>query len=267
MSKDHLIIGNKIFSSRLIIGSGKYTCTQAALDSIDDSKTELLTVSIRRLEAINSKTQEQDLLTQVDWRNIWLLPNTAGSKTAEEAIRMAFMAKEFTKKIGQEQNSFIKLEVIPDPDNLLPDPIGTLKAARYLVKNGFTVLPYINVDPILALHLEDIGCATVMPLGSPIGSGQGLQNLSNIQIMKKYVNIPVIVDAGIRTPSEVAHVLELGIDAVLLNTAIARARHPREMAAAMHNAAKAGRVGYKAGAIAKNKIARASSPLTGLFTG
>ena len=149
---------------------------------------------------------------------------------------------------------------------LLPDPIGTLKAASYLVKNGFTVLPYINADPILALHLEDAGCATVMPLGSPIGSGQGLQNLSNIKLMKNYVEIPVIVDAGIRNPSEVTQVLELGIDAVLLNTAIAKAKFPARMAKAMKLAANAGRSGYTAGLMKQTKLANASSPLTGLFT-
>ena len=181
MQLDKLKIGHKTFTSRLIIGSGKYPSIKDAIESVYASETEMLTVSIRRLELANS--QEQDLFTQIDWKKIWLLPNTAGAKTAEDAIRMAFTAKEFTKKIGQEQNSFVKLEVIPDPKYLLPDPIGTLKAAKYLVKNGFTVLPYINADPILALHLEDIGCATVMPLET-IGSGQGLQNLTNIKIMK-----------------------------------------------------------------------------------
>lgn len=264
MLTDQLKIGDKTFTSRLIIGSGKYPSIKDAVDSIENSKTELLTVSVRRLELEN--TQEQSLLTHLDWNKIWLLPNTAGSKTAEDAIRMAFMAKEFTNQIGQKQNSFIKLEVIPDSNYLLPDPLGTIKAANYLVKNGFTVLPYINADPILALHLQDIGCATVMPLGSPIGSGQGLQNLSNIKIMKSYVDIPVVVDAGIRKPSEVTQILELGIDAVLLNTALAKAKFPSTMAKAMCEAAHAGRLGYHAGPMEKHKVAQASSPVMGLFT-
>lgn len=265
MKSDFLKIGNRNFSSRLIIGSGKYPSIEDAVKSIENSKTDLLTVSIRRLEERTLKTQEEQMFSQIDWKKIWLLPNTAGSKTAEEAIRMAFLAKEFTNKIGQPENFFIKLEVIPDPNYLLPDPIGTLKAAKYLVQNGFTVLPYVNADPILALHLEDVGCSTVMPLGSPIGSGQGIQNLSSLLIMKNYLKIPVILDAGIRTPSEVTKILECGFDAVLLNTAIAKSKNPTQMAEAMYHATIAGRAAYNAGFMQKSNFANSSSPIKSLF--
>lgn len=176
-------IGNKQFESRLILGTGKYPSLNEAIESINASKTEMVTVAIRRLQKEASSTQEKTLLQTLDWKKLWLLPNTAGSKTAEDAIRMALLGREFAKSIGQEDNNFVKLEVIPDPKYLLPDPLGTLKAAQFLVKRGFTVLPYINADPILASHLEDIGCATLMPLGSPIGSGQGLKNSHNINII------------------------------------------------------------------------------------
>nr|YP_009674993.1 thiazole phosphate synthase ThiG [Rhizochromulina marina]QDH81844.1 thiazole phosphate synthase ThiG [Rhizochromulina marina] len=265
MTTDKLKIGNHEFTSRLIIGSGKYANLDDALASIEKSHTEMLTVAIRRLQITHDRTQEQNLFTKVDWSQITLLPNTAGARTAEDAIRMAFIAKEFTKRIGQDDNFFIKLEVIPDPKYLLPDPVGTLKAAKYLIKSGFTVLPYINADPILAMHLEDIGCATVMPLGSPIGSGQGLQNLHNIQIIKDTINIPVIVDAGIRAPSDVANALEIGVDAVLVNTAIARSKQPSAMAEALYYAALAGRKAYLAGSMEKSQNANASSPISGLF--
>ena len=265
MKPDFLKIGNKVFSSRLIIGSGKYPSNVEAIKSIENSKTELLTVSVKRLEQSESKTQEREIFRQIDWGKVWLLPNTAGSKTAEEAIRMAFLAKEFTNKIGQSDNSFIKLEVISDPNYLLPDPLGTLKAAKYLVKKGFTVLPYINADPMLALHLEDVGCATVMPLASPIGSGQGIQNLSSLQIIKHYVDIPVIIDAGIQTPSDVTKLLECGFDAVLLNTAIAKSNSPANMARAMYHASIAGRAAYNAGIMRKSTLANPSSPRQGLL--
>lgn len=265
MQDDFLKIDNKNFSSRLIVGSGKYPSIDMAIKSIEKSRVEMITVSIRRFQSKNNLTQEQSLINSIDWEKILLLPNTAGAKTAEEAIRMAFISREFTNQINQPNNSFIKLEVIPDPKYLLPDPLGTIKAARYLIKNGFKVLPYINADPILALHLEDVGCSTIMPLGSPIGSGLGLQNLQNIKIIKEYVNIPVIIDAGIRTPSEISKTLELGIDGVLVNTGIAKANDPILMAEAMCLAAKAGRLSYKAGLMQQAQQAQPSSPVKGLF--
>ena len=257
---DKLKIGNKFFNSRLMLGTGKYQTTNEAITSIQSSECEIVTVAIRRLPT-NLKNDTTSFLNNLDWQKLWLLPNTAGSQTAEEAIRMAFLGHELACQIGQEDNFFVKLEVISDPKYLLPDPIGTLKAAEFLVKKGFTVLPYINADPMLALHLEDLGCATVMPLGSPIGSGQGLNNLANIKIIIENASIPVIVDAGIGTPSEATAAMEIGADGILLNTAVAQSRNPAQMASAMNLAAKAGRLGYLAGRMEKKYYANASSPL------
>src|SRR5210317_1214919 len=257
---DTLKIGNKCFNSRLMLGTGKYKTTTDAMDSITNSKCDIITVAIRRLP-INLKDDNISFLNNLDWKKLWLLPNTAGSQTAEEAIRMAFLGHELACQIGQEDNFFVKLEVISDPKYLLPDPIGTLKAAEFLVKKGFTVLPYINADPMLALHLEDLGCATVMPLGSPIGSGQGIDNLTNIKIIIENANIPVIIDAGIGTPSEAAIAMEIGADGVLLNTAVAQSKTPSQMAHAMNLAVKAGRLAYLVGRMEKKSYANASSPL------
>jgi thiazole synthase len=238
---DKLKIGNKVFNSRLMLGTGKYKTPTDAIESIESSECEIVTVAIRRLPT-DLKNDNTNFLNRLDWEKLWLLPNTAGSQTAEEAIRMAFL-------------------VISDPKYLLPDPIGTLKAAEFLIKKGFTVLPYINADPMLALHLEDLGCATVMPLGSPIGSGQGLNNLRNIQIIIENANIPVIVDAGIGTPSEATNAMELGADGVLLNTAVAQSKNPAQMASAMKLGVQAGRLAYLAGRMEKKYYASASSPL------
>jgi len=257
---DKLKIGNKVFNSRLMLGTGKYKTTNNALTSIESSDCEIVTVAIRRLPT-NLKNDSTNFLKQLNWEKLWLLPNTAGSQTAEEAIRMAFLGHELACQIGQEDNFFIKLEVISDPKYLLPDPIGTLKAAEFLVKKGFTVLPYINADPMLALHLEDLGCATVMPLGSPIGSGQGLNNLANIKIIIENATVPVIIDAGIGTPSEATQAMEIGADGVLLNTAVAQAKNPAQMALAMKLGVEAGRMGYLAGRMDKKYYANASSPL------
>ena len=259
-NSDKLKIGNKLFNSRLMLGSGKYRTIDDAVKSIQSSECDIVTVAIRRLPT-NLTNDNTSFLKYLDWEKLWLLPNTAGSQTAEEAIRMAYLGHELACQIGQEDNFFVKLEVISDPKYLLPDPIGTLKAAEFLVKKGFTVLPYINADPMLALHLEDLGCATVMPLGSPIGSGQGLNNLANIQIIIENANVPVIVDAGIGTPSEATAAMELGADGVLLNTAVAQANNPEKMASAMNLAVKAGRLGYLAGRMEKKYYANASSPL------
>lgn len=257
---DKLKIGNKYFNSRLMLGTGKYKTTNDAVTSIENSECEIVTVAIRRLPT-NLNYDTTSFLNQLNWDKLWLLPNTAGSQTAEEAIRMAFLGHELACQIGQEDNFFVKLEVISDPKYLLPDPIGTLKAAEFLIKKGFTVLPYINADPMLALHLEDLGCATVMPLGSPIGSGQGLVNLENIRIIIENANIPVIVDAGIGAPSEATQSMEIGADGVLLNTAVAQAKNPSQMASAMKLAVQAGRLAYLAGRMEKKYYASPSSPL------
>lgn len=257
---DKLKIGNKFFNSRLMLGTGKYKTTNDAIESIENSECEIITVAIRRLP-VNLNDDTTSFLGNLDWKKLWLLPNTAGSQTAEEAIRMAFLGHQLACQLGQEDNFFVKLEVISDPKYLLPDPLGTLKAAEFLVKKGFTVLPYINADPILALHLEDLGCATVMPLGSPIGSGQGINNLTNIKIIIENSNIPVIIDAGIGTPSEATLAMELGADGVLLNTAVAQSKNPSQMAHAMNLGVKAGRLGYLAGRMDKKNYAIASSPL------
>ena len=256
---DQLQIGSKSFNSRLMLGTGKYRNVDEAINSINQSQCEIVTVAIRRLP-LDLSNDSTTFLNFLDWDKLWLLPNTAGSQTAEEAIRMAFLGHELACQLGQEDNFFVKLEVISDPKYLLPDPVGTLKAAEFLVKKGFTVLPYINADPMLALHLEDIGCATVMPLGSPIGSGQGLNNLSNIQIIIENANIPVIVDAGIGAPSEATKAMEIGADGVLLNTAVAQAKNPIQMSEAMNLAVQAGRLGYLAGRMEKKYYASASSP-------
>mgnify|MGYP000676649606 FL=1 len=257
---DKLKIGNKVFNSRLMLGTGKYKTTNDAIQSIESSQCEIITVAIRRLPT-NLKDDTTSFLSTLDWKKLWLLPNTAGSQTAEEAIRIAFLGHELACQLGQEDNFFVKLEVISDPKYLLPDPLGTLKAAEFLIKKGFTVLPYINADPMLALHLEDLGCATVMPLGSPIGSGQGIDNLTNIKIIIENSNIPVIIDAGIGTPSEATLAMELGADGVLLNTAVAQSKNPAQMASAMNLGVKAGRLAYLAGRMDKKNYATASSPL------
>ena len=257
---DKLKIGNKTFNSRLMLGTGKYRTTDDAITSIENSNCEIVTVAVRRLPT-DLKNDNTSFLNKLNWQKLWLLPNTAGSQTAEEAIRMAFLGHELACQIGQEDNFFVKLEVISDPKYLLPDPIGTLKAAEFLIKKGFTVLPYINADPMLALHLEDLGCSTVMPLGSPIGSGQGLNTLANIRIIIENSNIPVIVDAGIGTPSEAAQAMEIGADGVLLNTAVAQAKNSAQMAKAMKLSVEAGRLGYLAGRMDQKYYASSSSPL------
>lgn len=260
--KDTLRIHGKAFNSRLILGTGKYQTLLDTQESIASSECEMVTVAIRRLNLTNL-FQNANLLSCLNWNQLWLLPNTAGAKTAEEAVRLACLGRELTKRMGQVENNFVKLEVISDPKYLLPDPIGTIKAADFLVKKGFSVLPYINSDPILAKHLEDLGCATVMPLGSPIGSGQGIQNLTNLQIIIENSKVPVIIDAGIGTASDAALAMELGADAVLINTAIAGSRQPQQMAKAMCLGVQAGRLSYLAGRIHPKKFANSSSPAEG----
>lgn len=259
-----LVIAGRTFHSRLMTGTGKYPSIAAMQASVAASQCEIVTVAVRRVQT--KAPGHEGLAEALDWSKIWMLPNTAGCQTAEEAVRVAHLGREMAKLLGQEDNNFVKLEVIPDAKYLLPDPIGTLEAATQLVKAGFAVLPYINADPLLAKRLEEVGCATVMPLGSPIGSGQGLRNLANIQIIIENASVPVVVDAGIGTPSEAAQAMELGADALLINSAIAMAQNPVAMAQAMGMAAAAGRLAYLAGRIPVKDYARASSPLTGLVT-
>ncbi|MFB2920072.1 MULTISPECIES: thiazole synthase [Aerosakkonema] len=260
-----LTIAGKTFQSRLMTGTGKYRNIAEMQQSIIASSCEIVTVAVRRVQS--NAPGHEGLAEAIDWSKIWMLPNTAGCQTAEDAIRVARLGREMAKILGQEDNNFVKLEVIPDPKYLLPDPIGTLAAAEKLVKEGFVVLPYINADPILAKRLEEVGCATVMPLASPIGSGQGLKNAANIQIIIDNAQVPVVVDAGIGAPSEAAAAMEMGADALLINTAIAQAQNPPAMARAMAMAAAAGRLAYLAGRIPVKAYASASSPLSGTING
>jgi thiazole synthase len=259
-----LTIAGKTFKSRLMTGTGKYRSIADLQASIAASNCDIVTVAVRRVQT--KAPGHEGLAEAIDWQRIWMLPNTAGCQTAEEAIRVARLGREMAKLLGQENNNFIKLEVIPDGKYLLPDPIGTLEAATQLVKEGFAVLPYINADPLLAKRLEEVGCATVMPLGSPIGSGQGIQNTANIQIIIENSQVPVVVDAGIGTPSEAAQAMEMGADAVLVNTAIAQAHDAPAMAQAMCLAVEAGRIAYQAGRIPVRAIASPSSPTTGTIS-
>jgi len=259
-----LRIAGKNFTSRLMLGTGKYKTLDVAKRSIQISKTSIVTVAIRRLQTV-SQPISVNLMHVLNWKKIWLLPNTAGCSSVEDAIRLASFGREISNKLGQIDNNFIKLEVIPDSHYLLPDPIGTLKAAEYLIRKNFSVLPYIGQDPILAKQLEEIGCSTIMPLGSPIGSGQGLQNLENIKIIIENAKIPVIIDAGIGTPSDAVKAMELGADAVLINSAIAKASFPQNMALAMRLAIESGRIAYLSGCMRKCNNAKASSPFTGII--
>lgn len=259
-----LTIAGKTFKSRLMTGTGKYRSIEEMQQSIAASGCEIVTVAVRRVQT--KAPGHEGLAEALDWSKIWMLPNTAGCQTAEDAIRVARLGREMAKLLGQEDNNFVKLEVIPDAKYLLPDPIGTLEAAEQLVKEGFAVLPYINADPLLAKRLEEVGCATVMPLGSPIGSGQGIRNAANIQIIIDTVKVPVVVDAGIGAPSEAALAMEMGADALLINSAIALAKNAPAMAKAMGMAAEAGRLAYLAGRMPVRDYAIASSPLTGTIT-
>ena len=259
--RDPLVIGGRSFRSRLMTGTGKYPSLTAMQASLMASDCEIVTVAVRRVQS--QAAGHGGLLEAIDWQRVWMLPNTAGCATAEEAIRVARLGRELAKLAGQEGNCFVKLEVIPDTRHLLPDPFGTLAAAEQLVKEGFTVLPYINADPLLAKRLEEAGCATVMPLGSPIGSGQGIRNAANIALIIENAKVPVVVDAGIGVPSEAAQAMEMGADALLINSAIALAGDPPAMARAMAMACEAGRSAFHAGRLPIRANANASSPEVG----
>ncbi len=253
---DKLVIAGKEFRSRLFLGTGKYRNYEEMNAALEASGAEIVTVAIRRLDL--DSPDKKTLLDYIDWSKYTILPNTAGCQTPEEAIRIARLAK------AMGLSNWVKLEVIPDPKYLLPDPIGTLEAARVLLDEGFVVLPYIHADPILARRLQELGTATVMPLGSAIGSGQGLLTTDEIKIIIENATVPVVVDAGIGCASDAAHAMELGADACLINTAIALARDPAKMAEAMKLGVQAGRKSYLAGRIPKKAYASASSPLEGV---
>ncbi|HEY7036330.1 MAG TPA: thiazole synthase [Thermomicrobiales bacterium] len=251
-----LTIAGRTFSSRLMVGTGKYRTSEEMNAAFAASGAEIITVALRRIDFDDPKSRS--VLDDVDWNRYTILPNTAGCQTAEEAIRIARMAR------AMELSNWVKLEVIPDPKYLLPDPIGTLEAARILIDEGFVVLPYIGADPILARRLEELGTATVMPLGSPIGSGQGLVSIEAIKIIVEQATVPVVVDAGIGVPSDAAQAMEAGADACLVNTAIALADDPALMAEAMAEGVAAGRKAFLAGRIPRKAYASASSPLAGV---
>jgi len=256
VENDYLEIAGKKFRSRLLLGTGKYRSVEEMLAALDASGAEMVTVAIRRLDL--GKPGQKTLLDYVDWSRYTILPNTAGCRTVEEALMTARLGREVTG------SDLVKLEVVPDPKYLLPDPVGTLEAAKLLIKEGFTVLPYIHADPILARQLEEIGCATVMPLGSPIGTGRGIFTLEEIQIIIENAHVPVVVDAGLGVPSDASLAMEVGADAVLINTAIAESKNPALMAEAIRLGVEAGRKAYLAGRIAKKAYASASSPLEGV---
>ncbi len=253
---DSLIIAGRPFSSRLLMGTGKFSSNNVMQKAIEASGSEVVTVALRRVDLENP---DDDLLNAIDTSRYLLLPNTSGARDAQEAVRLARLAR----AAGCEP--WVKLEVTPDPHYLLPDPIETLKAAEILVKDGFVVLPYIHADPILAKRLEDVGTATVMPLGSPIGSKQGINTRESIEIIIEMANVPVVVDAGLGAPSHAAEAMEMGADAVLVNTAIAVAADPALMAQAFKKGVKAGREAFLAGISTPQKAAAASSPLTGFL--
>lgn len=254
---DPLIIAGKTFRSRLVVGTGKYPSHPIMQAAHEASGTEMVTVAVRRVDL--SATGSASLLSYVDRQRIFLLPNTAGCYTADDAVRTARLAREAGL------SNWIKLEVIGDERTLFPDNEALFEATRILVKEGFVVLPYTNDDPIACRKLEEAGAAAVMPLGAPIGSGLGIQNPNNLQIIKEYARVPVIVDAGVGTASDAAIAMELGVDAVLMNSAIAGARDVVMMAGAMKRAVEAGRMAFLAGRIGRKRYASASSPVDGLI--
>ncbi|ADV67849.1 thiazole synthase [Deinococcus maricopensis] len=253
---DALTIAGQTFTSRLMVGTGKYADLHVMRDAIDASGAQIVTVAIRRVEL--GAPGHDGLLDALDLDRLQLLPNTAGCRTPDEAVRVAKLARALTGV------NWLKLEVIPDPRWLLPDPVGTLRAAEMLVGEGFTVLPYIQPDGVLARALERAGCATVMPLASPIGSGRGLRARELVKTVIDDATVPVVVDAGLGVPSDAAQALELGADAVLVNTALAEARDPVGMARAFRLGVEAGRAAYLAGRMPARDGASASSPTAGV---
>jgi thiazole synthase len=254
-SSDPLVIAGRTFTSRLFLGTGKFPSNASLRDAIESSGTEMVTVALRRVDP----GAEEDIVDAIDLERVLLLTNTSGADDAEEAVRLARLAR------AAGLPTWIKLEITPEPRYLLPDPVETLRAAEVLVADGFTVLPYVNADPVLCKRLEEVGCAAVMPLGSWIGSNQGLRTRAAIEIIVEQSLVPVVVDAGLGAPSHASEAMELGADAVLVNTAIGTAGDPPAMAAAFRLAVEAGRRAFVAGLPAAGVAAAASSPLTGFL--
>ncbi len=254
---DPLTIANRTFSSRLMIGTGKFPSAAALREAVEASGSEIITVALRRVDL--NKPDDEGILSALDPTRQLILPNTSGARTADEAVRLARLAR------AGGMEPWVKLELTPEPRYLLPDPIETLRAAEMLVADGFVVLPYIQADPVLAKRLEECGCATVMPLGAPIGSNRGIRTRDMIRIIIEQSNVPVVVDAGLGAPSHAAEAMELGADAVLVNTALADARDHGPMARAFALATEAGRMAYLAGLGPERNTAEASSPLTGFL--
>ncbi|WP_435263722.1 thiazole synthase [Tenacibaculum sp. nBUS_03] len=252
-----LTIADKVFSSRLFTGTGKFSSSQLMKDSIVASESELVTVALKRVDVQN---EDDDILSHLNHSRINLLPNTSGVRTAKEAVFAAELSREALA------TNWVKLEIHPDPKYLLPDPIETLKAAEELVKLGFVVMPYIHADPVLCKRLEEVGTQCVMPLGAPIGSNKGLKTLEFLEIIIEQSNVPVIVDAGIGSPSHAAYAMEIGADAVLVNTAIAVSKNPVAMAKAFKMAVESGRMAYEAKLAPVRDKAEASSPLTSFLS-
>ena len=254
-----LRIADRCFHSRLLVGTGKFANNSLMREALEESDTQIVTVALRRADLSGDHDPFADILDYIDPNRYLLLPNTSGAMTAEEAVRMARLAA------SAGLPKWVKLEIHPDPHYLLPDPIETLKAAEQLVREGFVVMPYINADPVLAKRLQEVGTATVMPLGSPIGSNHGIQTRDQIRIIIDQATVPVVVDAGIGAPSHAAEAMELGADAVLVNTAIAIARDPGRMAAAFRKGVEAGRTAYELGLPDSSSLAVPTSPLTAYF--
>ena len=254
--QDHLVIAGKSYTSRLLVGTGKYKDLDQTREALARSGAEIVTVALRRVDLSG---KGPNLLDAIDRERYTLMPNTAGCYSVEEAVRTLRLARELGIA------GLVKLEVIADPKTLLPDNEGTLEAARILVKEGFVVMPYVTDDPIMCRKLEDAGCAAVMPLAAPIGSGLGIRNPHNIRLIRELIKVPVIVDAGVGTASDVAIAMELGVDGVLVNTAIAQALDPLLMAEAMKDGVIAGRKAFLAGRMKMQAYANASSPTAGLI--
>jgi len=261
MSVGHgtLTIAGRAFGSRLLLGTGKFASPELMRDALAASGTQLVTVALRRADLTGRNDPFANILEFIDPARHLLLPNTSGAMNAEEAVRLARLAR------AAGLPNWVKLEIHPDPRYLLPDPVETLKAAETLVREGFVVLPYINADPVLARRLQDVGTATVMPLGSPIGSNRGLQTIDQLRIIIEQATVPVVVDAGLGAPSHAAAAMELGADAVLVNTAIAVASDPVRMAVAFKTAVEAGRMAWEIGLAAVLSTASPTSPLTGFL--
>ena len=254
-----LTIAGREFSSRLLLGTGKFSSNEAMRDALEASGTALVTVALRRADLSGKKDPFANILEFIDPERYLLLPNTSGAMNAAEAVRLARLAR------AAGLPNWVKLEIHPDPRYLLPDPVETFLAAQELVKDGFVVLPYINADPVLAKRLQDVGTATVMPLGAPIGSNRGIETRAQIRIIIEQATVPVVVDAGLGAPSQAAEALEIGADAVLVNTAIAVADDPVRMARAFRMAVEAGREAYEIGLGPQRTTASATSPLTGFL--